>query len=216
MRRIVIALSMLLLAVACHEKAGPSDEVAHIAKTTPPASAGAALPSSSSPPGAVTIRRVDGSEVVAVRKSGETVEIRYGTTVLVGEPRDSGKRKYRSGAGPVIFEVKPGEGGFKLRTEKGELRWKVKITDDKIKISDNEENKNPFELKMKEGDRVKVMAPGERQLGAVRGATVEDANKKDVFRVDGTASAAYGVLLLDPIPADQRYILLAELLARGR
>lgn len=211
MRRIVIAVSMFLIAVACREHADPPNEdVARIATTTTPA------PASSARPGDVTIRRADGSEVAVVRKSGEMVEVRYGGTVLTGEPRESGKRKYRSGSGPVMFEVKPNEGGFKLRTEKGELRWKVKITDDKIKISDNEENRNPFELKMKEGDRVKVMAPGERQLGAVRGTTVEDASKNDLFRIDGASSAAYGVLLFDSIPETQRYILLAELLARGR
>ncbi len=67
--------------------------------------------------GDVTIRRADGSEVAHVRRSGESVEIRYGSNVLNGEPRDNGKRKYRSGGGPVLFEIKPGDSGFKLRTE---------------------------------------------------------------------------------------------------
>ena len=218
MRRVLIGLSVLFM--ACQEHPAGTEEVAKIAKTN----GGGGAPASSPAPatttsaGDVTIRRIDGTEVAVVRKNGERVEIRYGGNVLTGELRDSGKRKYRSGSGPVLFEIKPGDdGGFKLRTEKGELRWKVKITDDKIKISDNEENRNPYELKLKEGDRVKVMAPGERQLGSVRGTTVEDANKTDQFRVDGgAASAAYGVLLLDPIPENQRYILLAEILARGR
>lgn len=208
MRRILICFTLLTI-FACREQSASSEPVAQIANVTTPAPVAAK-------PGDVTIRRADGSEVARVRKSGESVEIRYGSNVLNGEPRDSGKRKYRSGGGPVLFEIKPGDAGFKLRTESGQLRWKVKITDDKIKISDNEENRNPYELKMKEGDRVKVMAPGERQLGSVRGSTVEDAAKKDLYRIDGGSSAAYGVLLLDAIPEDQRYILIAELLARGR
>ena len=213
MRRVL--MSTLLILVACKYESAPPQEVAKVASVkTSETPVAATAPAA----GDVVIRRIDGTEVAVVRKSGERVEIRYGTNVLTGELRDSGKRKYRSGSGPVLFEIKPGDdAGFKLRTEKGELRWKVKITDDKIKISDNEENRNPFELKLKEGDRVKVMAPGERQLGSVRGMTVEAAKKTDMFRVDGGASsAAYCVLLLDPIPETQRYILLAEILARGR
>jgi hypothetical protein len=213
MRRVLIAMAWLI-AASCKEQS-PAQEVARIAAATPPSTA-TAVPVSAGAPGDVTIRRVDGSEVAVVRKSGERVEIRYAGRLLNGDPRDSGKRKYRAGGGPVLFEIKPGDAGFKLRTESGQLRWKVKLSDDKIKISDNEENQNPFELKLKEGDRVKVMAPGERQLGSVRGSSVEDASKKELFRVDGSPSAAYGVLLLDAIPEDQRYILLAELLARGR
>ncbi len=215
-RRYLIAVSLLFIAAACRERAGGSEEVARVAKTTTPTAASGVT--TTPPPGGVTIRRADGSEVVVIHRTGENMEIRYGGTVLNGESRESGKRKYRSGNGPVVFEIKPNENGFKLRTADGALRWKVKISADKIKISDNEENNNPFELKRKEGDRVKVVAPGERELGAVRGTAVEDANKKELFRIDGggASSAAYGVLLLDPIPEMQRYILLAELLSRER
>lgn len=123
-----------------------------------------------------------------------------------------------AGAG---YEVKSNDNGFKLRTADGKLLWKVKITDDKIKISNNEENENAFELKAREGNRTKVFAPGDQELGNVRfdgsKIEVENAVGKTLTSIPATRpSAAYGVLLIDSIPRDQRDILMAEIIARGR
>jgi hypothetical protein len=119
------------------------------------------------------------------------------------------------------YEVKSSDSGFKLRTRDGKLLWKVKITDDKIKISDNEQNENAFELKAREGNRTKVFGPGDQELGNVRfngkRIEVENAAGQTLTTIPATKpSAAYGVLLLDRIPQNQRDILIAELLARGR
>lgn len=151
----------------------------------------------------------DGSMSLAFTVEGQK-------TRLVGKMSDSVKRKYRAGEA-VVFETKWDEDGFKLRSPSGSLLYKVKIKDDKIKVSDNEENANPFELKLREGDRIKVMAPGERELGNVRATLVEDASGKKRFDVSGRAgSAGYAVLLLDKIPASERYIILAELFSKGK
>jgi hypothetical protein len=125
------------------------------------------------------------------------------------------------GGAAVSYEVKSSDGGFKLRTADGRLRWKVKITPEKIKISDNEENNNPFELKVRDGDRVKVVAPGDRELGNVRFAAskieVENTAGITQFRIENPKPAgAFGALLLDTIPATERAILLAEIFSRGR
>lgn len=141
---------------------------------------------------------------------------------LFGDPRTTGKRKYTLGDGPVLYEVKPGDdSGFKLRNPDGSLRWKVKISADKIKISDNEENQNPYELKVKDPSRVKVFAPGDRELGNVRYSPnkveVENTGGKVIFTAEAKKpTGAYGVLLLDGIPERERYILAAEILSRGR
>lgn len=141
---------------------------------------------------------------------------------LFGDPRTTGKRKYTLGDGPVLYEVKPGDdGGFKLRNPDGSLRWKVKIAADKIKISDNEENQNPFELKVKDANRVKVFAPGDRELGNVRYSPnkveVENTGGRVIFTTEAKKpTGAYGVLLLDGIPEHERYILAAEIFSRGR
>lgn len=167
-----------------------------------------------------------GSQLTDVSEQGGTVTITFtengAPQELYGELRDNGKRKYALDDGPVLYEIKPGDdGGFKLRNPDGSLRWKVKVYPDKVKISDNEENRNPYELKARADHRVKVLAPGGRELGNVRYAAekidVETADGKVIFSKRSPAPAgAYGVLLLEDIPARERYILVAELLSRGR
>ena len=118
-----------------------------------------------------------------------------------------------------MYEVKPDDDseGFKLRLFDGALRWKVKVTTEKIKISDNEQNDKPFELKPKDGGRTKVVAPGDVELGNVRGANVENAASKTLFTIDGdSASGAFGVLLMERIPLEEQLMLIAELRSRGR
>ena len=222
-------LLLVLLLVACREE---SDDVTEVETTPPPAasaSASAAAPGAAPAPaaGTIVVRDAAGAEVVSIREENGTATITYSVGgekhVLQGTPRESGKRKYRIDQSAVMFEVKPGDAGFKLRMADGSLRWKVKISDDKTKISDNEENRNPFELKIRDaGARVKVMAPGEKELGRVeldRAASktvVEDATGKALFRIEGAPPApGYGVLLLDTIPPPQRFILLAELISRA-
>ena len=188
------------------------------AASTAPATA--PMTSAAAAPGSVTVRSND-ADVLSIRQSGGSVDIALGSETLSGEEKDSGKRKYSVG-GNVAYEIKPNEeGGFKLRTPDGKLRWKVKVSADKIKISDNEENKNPFELKVKEAGRFKVVAPGDKELGNVRFANgkieVENAAGQKQFEIAASApSSAYGVLLLDAIPQQERAILIAELLSRGR
>ncbi len=154
----------------------------------------------------IAVTTNDGQRVLEVATSGSDVTVTYDGGVLHGR-RKGEKRKYES------VEVKYGdEGGFKVRTLDGELLWKVKITPEKIKVSDNEENANPFELKIKEA-KVKVYAPGEKLLGEVRvrGDHVEVGDK---FRAAGTNAAAfYGVALLDGVPARERAVIFAELAA---
>lgn len=182
-----------------------------------------------SAPAPFIVLNADGAEVLSVFETDQQI-VEISLTEegqkrqLRGEPRESGKRKYSIGGGAVTYEVKPDSDsdGFKLRTADGKLRWKVKVTPEKIKISDNEQNDRPFELKAREGDRVKVFAPVDREVGNVRfdraasTTKVEDAAGKTLFRVDKTTkSGAYGVLLFD-IPQAERAILLAEILSRGR
>lgn len=163
-----------------------------------------AAPASTASPIAVTTN--DGQRVLEVASSGSDVTVTYEGGVLHGR-RKGEKRKYES------VEVKYGdEGGFKVRTLEGKLLWKVKVTPEKIKVSDNEENANPFELKIKEA-KVKVYAPGDRLLGEVRvrGDHVEVGDK---LRAAGTNAAAfYGVALLDAVPARERAVIFAELAA---
>ena len=83
--------------------------------------------------------------------------------LLACKGEDAGRTSARpAGNG---YEIKSNDNGFKLRTSDGTLLWKVRISEDKIKVSNNEENANAFELKAREGNRTKVFAPGDQELG---------------------------------------------------
>jgi hypothetical protein len=226
MRMPVKITALILLLAACRGERVAREEATPPQETAPPAaSAQTAAPQQR----ATVVRRADGSELVTFAEAEDVVDISFlegGTKrALRGEERDSGKRKYQLDGGAVLFEIKPDKDsdGFKLRAPDGSLRWKVKITPEKIKISNNEQNANAFELKLREGDRVKVVAPGEKEVGNVRfdraasKTEIENADRKTAFTVDSAnPSGAYGVLLLDSIPEMERYILAAEILSRGR
>ena len=154
----------------------------------------------------IVVTTLGGKRVVEVTPSGSDLTVTFDGGVLHGKFKGD-KRKYES------LEAKLGDDGFKVRTLDGKLLWKVKVTPEKIKVSNNEENKDPFELKVKDA-KVKVYAPGERLLGEVRvrGDHVEIGDK---FRAAGTrADAFYGVALLDGVPPRERAVILAELAVR--
>lgn len=213
MRRVIPAAMLVLVLVSCRGESADSEESE--APSAPPPAAAA------SPGTAATA----GPQLTGITEKGSTVTIAYtengAEQELYGELRDNGKRKYTLDDGPTLYEIKPGDDGFKVRNADGSLRWKVKFYPDKIKISNNEENKDPYELKSRGGNRMKVVAPGDRELGNVRYAAekidVENASGQVIFSKRSAApSGAYGVLLLDAIPARERYILVAELLARAK
>jgi hypothetical protein len=86
-----------------------------------------------------------------VRNAGGTIDIDYNDAGqhhhLRGSSRESGKRKYTLDNGAEVLEVKPGDGHFKIRKADGTLLWKVKIGPKKIKVSDNEDNRDAVELR---------------------------------------------------------------------
>lgn len=213
MRTLIPVAALVLLLASCRGDESNDSSIPSPPPSAPAAASSAAAASTS-------------SQFVGVTEEGGTVTIAFTENgagrELHGETRDNGKRKYTLADGPVLYEVKPNdEGGFKLRMPDGKLRWKVKVTPEKIKISDNEKNDHPFELKVRDGDRVKVVAPGDRELGNVRYSSgkveVENAGGKTIFTANAAKpTGAYGVLLLDGIPDYERYILIAEILSRGR
>ena len=168
----------------------------------------------------VKIKTPDDKDVVEVKIDANSTKLEYGGKVVRGETKDD-KRKYSIEGGNQIAEVKIKDAdGFKVRTTDGKLLWKIKIAADKIKISDNEENQNAFEIKKKD-DGAKIER-GETKLGEVKFYTdrqkvkVKDAADKEIFDSNTDKySMAYGVLALNEIPEDLRFIILAELLARN-
>ena len=213
MRKRALAALLLLLLASCRGE--------HVDAPVPSGTTGSQPVATTATPAPDAVQLTSITEqnrevTIAFAENGEMEE-------LFGEPRDDGKRKYTIGDGPVLYEIKPDSDsdGFKLRGADGKLRWKVKITPDKIKISDNEGNERPFELNVKDGNRVKVVAPVDREIGNVRYVQnqieVENADGRVIYGTESPKfSGAYGVLLCSAIPMRERYILVAELLSRGR
>lgn len=169
----------------------------------------------------IKIKTPDDKDVVEIKIGDNDTKLEFANKVVRGEMKDSDKRKYAVEGGSQIAEVKMKDAdGFKVRTNDGKLLWKVKISSDKIKISDNEENQNAFEL-VKRDDGAKV-EQNENKFGEVKfykdrqKVKVKDASDKELFDSNTDRySVAYGVLLLDKIPEELRYIIIAELLARN-
>jgi hypothetical protein len=171
-----------------------------------------------------TVETPDGKRLLTFHAgSGMKIELGEGAgaRVLRGTMRDNGKRKYEVEGGPLVAEVKSDADAFKLRTVDGKLLWKVKLDDDKIKISDNEQNENPYVIKMRD-DGAKVEendnAIGEVKFYPDRGRVkVKGADDTELF--DGNAarmSVMYAPLLMKRIPDTERSIIMAEIAARGR
>ena len=197
------SFALVLLIAACGQ---PAEEVEQTRGSAPAPTATESTGVSAPQAAPIAVTTNDGRRVIEVASSGSDLTVTYEGGVLHGR-RKGEKRKYES------VEVKYGEtGGFKVRTLDGKLLWKVKVTPEKIKVSDNEENANPFELKIKEA-KVKVYAPGEKLLGEVR-VRGDHVEVGDQLRAAGTNAAAfYGVALLDAVPARERAVIFAELAA---
>lgn len=207
---------------ACGNDAAPPP-----ASPAPVASPAAeAAPPAARPPadqaGTLLISDAAGQTAWTLRLDGNHVEVAgSGVGRLVGDQRGDKRRYRRESDGAVVAEVKSSDSGFKLRTPDGQLLWKVKLSEDKIKISNNEENDRPYVLKTGYADKAKVLDASEAELGNVRfqpeRIKLKAADGSERFHMDSTRrSAALGVLLMEAIPQEQRGILMVELLGRNR
>lgn len=143
-----------------------------------------------------------------------------GGATLTGRPKQKDPQKTLYEGAGARYEIKEGDAGFKLRDGAGKLLWKVKLHDDKVKLSDNEEGLRPFELEPKDGGRVKLKREG-KELGKAEcrpgKVKVEDEADKDRFVARTDRCTGVGALLLvGEIPAEQRALLMLELWVRGR
>lgn len=189
------------------------------AKQTPAASAEQPAAASTT-----VIAPAAGGEPLTIAIDRDKIEVQAGGRHIFGQTKGD-KRFYHQGsiAGPAFVEVKISDAGFKLRTPDSQLLWKIKIADDKIKVSDNEENLKPWTLKTKYDDKVKVEDPAENEIGEVKFSSdtgkikVKDAADRELFVLrSGKRSAAYGVLLMSGVPEQYRDVIIAELIARGQ
>jgi hypothetical protein len=172
--------------------------------------------------GEVVIAPVHGERIMIAIDTAK-VSIKSGNVSLVGA-ESGGKRYYHQGTGgEAVAEIKSGDDGFKLRSPAAKLLWKVKISDDKIKIADNEEMQHPWSIKFHSDEHAKVLDAQEKEIGAVKfnagtgKIKIKDSAEQDQYVVEsGKRSVAYGVLLMKDVPEQYRDIIVAELIARGK
>lgn len=221
----LIAAVMLCQALyACREQNAPQEQ----RKAAAPQPAAEAQPEPDvHGPGSVyyTINSADGKRVMSIGTMGSDVVIELGepsvSRTLVGRLKGTDKRRYElKGSGPIA-EVKLSGENFKLKSPDGKLLWKVKISEPKVKISDNEENQRPLEIYYKE-DHLKVEDNGAK-IGSIHlyaqknEVKVKDATGKELYNCSTTLmSAMFGPLLTNRIPETERAIIMAELLSNAR
>ena len=148
--------------------------------------------------------------------SGADYIVAKGNEILLKSKRiiiEKNKFSFNSG---LILSVKHKTDSIKFYDQSGKVAWKVKLYDDKIKISDNEENKNAWQLKLKD-DKVKIYDPGEVEKFRIylkdgKELEVKTDSKKLLFKTSGSKLAfAPGILVLDHIPEAHRAIIFFEL-----
>ncbi|SFJ39925.1 hypothetical protein [Olleya namhaensis] len=130
------------------------------------------------------------------------------------------KKKYYNNNNTVVYEIKYKSDGFKLRTAASDLIWKVKLYDNKVKISDNEENLNPYEIKMTDTYKAKLvkddvaLARTTYDLNAKQQSIASENDAQPEFFETSYSPS----LLLTKIPGialDQKDILIEELKSKG-
>jgi hypothetical protein len=126
------------------------------------------------------------------------------------------KRKYYTSSNEMKYAVKFSEDGFKLRDHNEQLLWKVKIYDDKIKVSDNEEMTSAYEIKLRDEGKLKLER-NESLITEVRLNATDEWLDIESYKVKGIGiSLAPGLLLIKDLDEMEKIILMAEIRAKGR
>jgi hypothetical protein len=155
----------------------------------------------------------NGKDFAKIQIFGEKATILYNEQTILLHRQKEDKRKFEVN-GNIIAEVKYKDEGFKLRTAEGQLKWKVKTSTDKLKISNNEENNNAFEVKVNDNMKVKV----KQNDTEIATATYKDGkmmlnSQNQTFEVSTPEfSPACALLGITTIPAQDRLLLLTTLL----
>jgi hypothetical protein len=212
--KIIFLCASILFTMSCAQKSGKDE------KSTDQEQVGnnKNVTSSESMSGDLYTIKISGQEVGKISVNGSELKFIIKGTEYQSK-LNGDKRKYAVKSGDIIAEVKYKDDAFKVRTPSGDLLWKIKLYDDKVKISNNEENLNGYDIKMSP-DKVKVKKEdatiGEARL-KIEDKIVEISSSTKSYTIDATKlSLAYGVLLIDEIPENLQYIIMAELIAKGK
>lgn len=166
-----------------------------------------------------TINKKNGEFYANVGFSGDAATISHNGIVIQTDVSGS-KKAYKTESGNVLAKIKDNGSTFKLKDKNGNLKWKIKIYEDKIKISDNEENKNPYVIKTKSTEKAKVYK-NDQEIGFVKfkkekGNSIVESNNKTFIVTSNSLNAPLLTMLCPQIPEKDQLIIMAELFTRGQ
>jgi len=165
---------------------------------------------------------------MSVGQSGKDVGIVY---YAGGERHDltgtatttDGDRDYQVDGGGVSLRARSYPYGFKIVTPGSNrvTRWKVRLYPDKIKIADNDDDRDPLRIRTESPLRATLAGPTEEPLGEIdfdgKNTVAKDkAGTVRYSRQTGKLEPSYGVFLIDKMTIEEKYIAIAELMARNR
>jgi len=166
--------------------------------------------------GQYTIRSSSDAELAAINISSDEITVRDAEGQLVGVAKRADKRKYYDPSNTMLYAVKFDDDGFKLRDRNEELIWKVKLYEDKLKIADNEEMNNGYEVKLRDG-KLKLER-NEREIKSIRlSESTAWYEVEGKYKIQGFGlSLAPGILMITELKEREKYLIMAELAKRGR
>lgn len=142
---------------------------------------------------------------------------------LTGTARTvAGDRDYQLDGGSNMYRAADRSYGFKIDTAAGRnTRWKVRLYPDKIKISDNDDDVSPRRIRTESPARATLAGPNEEPLGEIdfdgQNTVVKKTDGTVVYsKATGKLEPSYAVFLFDRMPTMEKYIVMAELMARNR
>ncbi len=148
---------------------------------------------------------IEAGEIVLSTKQGN----------LFGELKND-KRKYYSQNNDFKYAVKFKEDGFKLRDQNESLLWKVKLYDDKIKIASNEEMNDALTVRLYDENKIKLKKDDE-ELAAVRLMASDPFLEVGNYVVRNFGSSlSLGVLMIEDMPDEHKFLICTELLNMER
>lgn len=159
---------------------------------------------------------MDETPIASVSISGSDISIEARNQNMTGVVKKD-KRKYYRGSS-LNYVIKFSDDGFKLRDHNEDMLWKVKYYEDKIKISNNEEMNNAYEVKMREAGKIKL----ERNESTITDFHISTDKESWVsiegkYKIKGFGlSLASGVVLIPDLKDDEKAIIMAELSVAGK
>lgn len=211
MKNYTLMFSMLLLATftSCKKEASKPAENTSVSNST---SQNPGKSKSAEQSGDYVLRDAAGQQIASFSTNPPKIQI--GDKTYTAKEKE-GKRKYYEN-GTLTYEVKMSDEGFKLKDSNSKLLWKVKTYPDKIKISNNEENTNPYEIRNNAGTIEIKKNDVKFSTIKMEGINVMVNDKKAYTLSKNLDTFAVGILSISEIPMDQRIFILAEYLIQKK